>query len=195
MDNFLIERLMGIFWVIVQQFCFVCVKYAHDDIAKGDGRVVRLAVSQCAAAIALSAFCFERELGAGLVSGPLSAGEYDYFPWTVRIVICGAMILFDSLLVLYFARIVRLYTGGLDAARSTLPGDLAVCLLISALCFGYIRLSVSAAVRYGFDMCQYMWVGRFFIQISNFFYIALEIGGAILMWSFFKRIRRGADAG
>ena len=64
MSYFLIERLMGLFWVGVQQFCFTCLKYAHDDIVLGDGKARKLLVFQLSAFALLVVFCFEPELGA-----------------------------------------------------------------------------------------------------------------------------------
>lgn len=193
MHFFMIERLMGLFWVLIQQFCFVCIKYAHDDIVKGDGGAKRLAISQALVFAALGVFCFERELGIGIISESLLSERIDYFPWSVRIAICGAMILFDSLLVLYFWRIVKVYRRGLSAAHATLPGDMAVLGFVLLLCCGYIRASIGASETFGFYMDHYLWIGRFFIQISNFFYIGLEVGGAILFWLFLKQLK--ADEG
>lgn len=193
LDFFLIERGMGLFWVLVQQCCFVCIKYAHDDIARGDGKAARLAASQVAAAALLAAFCFAREAGLPGAAAYLVRDGGDYYPWSVRIALCGAMILFDSLLVLYFYRIVRIYRNGLAARRPTLPGDCAVLLSVAALCVWYVAASVGAAGRLGLDMWQYTWIGRFFIQISNFFYIALEVGGAVLFWRFYAKLRQEAS--
>ena len=184
---------MGIFWVTVQQFCFACLKYAHDGIVLGDGRARRLLVSQLLVFALLFVFCFEWELGIAVASKAMLIGGTDYYPWTVRFTICGMMILFDSLLVLYFARIVRVYRRGLSSARPTLPGDMAVSAFVAALCGGYLYFSITAARRLGFDLSTYLWIGRFFIQISNFFYIALEVGGALIIWSFLRQVRKDED--
>lgn len=178
---------MGLFWVAIQQFCFTCIKYAHDDIVKGRAAAMRLVLSQLFLFLLLAAYCFERELGIGF-SYILCTPRIDVFPWSVRIVICGAMILFDSLLVLYFWRIVRVYQRGLEAARPTFVGDLGVVAFVLFLSGGYVLASVGAADRLGLAMLQYMWIGRFFIQISNFFYIGLEVGGALLFWFFLKHL-------
>ena len=184
----MIERLMGLFWVLIQQFCFVCIKYAHDDIVGGRGRVVRLAVTQVALFLVLLVFCFERETGLVFLSKMLAKSSVDYYPWAVRIAICSAMILFDALLVLYFWRIVRVYRGGLLVARDTLKGDFAVAVFVLLLGAGYVSCSVGASEHLGFAMRQYMWIGRFFIQLANFFYIALEVGGAVLFWLFLRKL-------
>jgi len=189
LDNFLIERLMGLFWVAVQQFCFICLKYAHDGIL-GIGRTWRLLFSQLLVFALLVVFCFESELGSGYLKNALYINGVEFYGWTVRIAICGCMILFDSLLVLYFARIVRLYKFGLSAASPTLKGDLVVFAFVLVLCCSYLYGSIASSLRLSFDMYQYNWIGRFFIQISNFFYIALEVGGAILAWFFLKQLLR-----
>jgi len=188
MNVFLIERLLGIFWVTVQQFCFACLKYAHDEIVLGDGKVGRLFISQFLAFVFLVVFCFEHELGISAASGALLVGRTDYYPWAVRIVLCGVMILFDGLLVLYFARIVRVYKHGPASARPTRCVDIAVVAFVAALCGGYLYTSITAASRLGFGLSKYLWIGRFFIQISNFFYIALEVGGAFLIWFFLRQV-------
>jgi hypothetical protein len=189
MENFLIERLMGLFWVTVQQFCFTCLKYAHDSILE-IGKTRRLLMTQLLALIILIVFCFEPELGNGYLWNALYIEDVVFFEWTVRVTLCGVMIIFDSLLVLYFARIVRLYRHGLSAARPTLLGDIAVLSFVVILCCSYLYGSITSSLRLGFDMDQYNWIGRFFIQVSNFFYIALEVGGAILAWSFLRKILR-----
>ena len=186
---FLIERLMGLFWVMVQQLCFACLKYAHNCVV-GTRETGKLLLSQGFAMALLAVFCFEYELGIGFPSKALLIGKVDYYPWAVRITLCGAMILFDSLLVLYFARIVRLYRRGLSAARPTLAADLAVLAFVVVLCGGYLYGSIASAQRLRFNMFHYIWIGRFFIQISNFFYIILEVGGALLAWSFLRRLLR-----
>jgi len=140
--------------------------------------------------VLLVVFCFEYELGGGYLWRALYIKRVDFYSWTVRITLCGAMILFDALLVLYFARIVRLYRYGLDSARSTLTVDLAIFAFVAILCCGYLYGSITSALRHGFNMDQYNWIGRFFIQISNFFYITLEVGGALLAWSFLKQLAR-----
>lgn len=193
MHYFMIERLMGLFWVSIQQACFVCIKYAHDDIVNGNGRARRIAASQAAVFVLLAVLSFERELGCGFISQKLVTQGMDYYPWAVRITICAAMILFDSLLVLYFWRITKVYRNGIQAARATLPGDIAVTIATLALGACYIVFSMSASEKFGFGIEQYKWIGRFFIQISNFFYIALEVGGAIMFWLFLKKLLLGKN--
>jgi hypothetical protein len=196
MSPFLIERLMGVFWVFVQQVCYVCVKYAHDDIAGRVGGVSRLIATQICAFLALLTFCFLRELGFDGATSVFRMTRFDAYPWATRIAICSAMILFDLLLVIYFARIVRIYRRGLSAARPTLPGDVAALAAVVLLGAGYFGLGTAATERFAFTMRQYVWIGRFFIQISNFFYVGLEVGGALLFWFFLKRLRterRGAS--
>lgn len=178
---------MGLFWVMVQQFCFVCLKYAHDNIL-GNTKTARLIASHVMAFALLTVFCFEYELDLGFLSNLLRIGRMDYYPWAVRIFLCGAMIAFDSLLVLYFARIVRLYRHGRGAARPTWPADLSVFAFAAILCCGYLYVSIASASRLRFNMDQYVWIGRFFITISNFFYIGLEVSGAFLAWSFLRRL-------
>ena len=183
----MIERLMGLFWVMVQQFCFTCLKYAHDNIV-GTGKTVKLLITQLLVLVILVVFCFETELGSGYLEDVLEINDIDLYAWVVRVTICGVMILFDWLLVLYFARIVRLYRRGIAAASPTLRGDLMAIVFVAVLCCAYLYLSITSSLRLGFDMDQYNWIGRFFIQISNFFYIALEVGGAVLAWFFLKQI-------
>jgi len=180
---------MGLFWVIVQQFCFTCLKYAHDNIL-GIVKTWRLLFSQLLVLVILSAFIFSPELGSRYFWNALYINRVVFFEWVVRVTLCGVMILFDALLVLYFARIVRLYRCGLASARPTLPVDLAVFTFVAVLCCGYLYESITSSLRLGFNMDQYNWIGRFFIQISNFFYIALEIGGAVLAWLFLKHLLR-----
>jgi len=180
---------MGLFWVGVQQFCFTCLKYAHDGIL-GIGNTKRLVFIQLFSFVLLVLFCFEYELGSGYFWKTLRINKVEFDEWVVRVILCGAMILFDALLVLYFARIVRIYRYGLSSARPTLTVDLIIFAFVVVLCFSYLYGSITSSLRLGFDMDQYNWIGRFFIQISNFFYITLEVGGAFLAWSFLKQLVR-----
>ena len=174
---------------MVQQFCFTCLKYAHDNIL-GTGKTRRLLLFQLLTLVIFCAFIFSPELTNDYIRKALNIRRVLFFEWAVRIAICGVMIVFDSLLVLYFARVVRLYSRGIASARPTLPADFAVVVFVAVLCCGYFYLSMDTSLRLRIHMDQYIWIGRFFIQISNFFYIALEIGGAVLAWSFLKHLKR-----
>ena len=185
----MIERLMSLFWVMVQQFCFTCLKYAHDNIV-GTGKTRKLLLTQLLAFVLLIAYCFESELGNGYLRNALYINRVVFYEWTVRVVLCGVMILFDWLLVLYFVRVVRIYRHGIASAPPTWPGDLAVFVFVSVLSCSYLYFSITSALHLGFDMDQYNWIGRFFIQISNFFYIVLEVVGAVFAWLFLKQVTR-----
>ena len=76
---FLVERLFGLFWVMVQQFCFACLKYTHDSII-GAGMGIGLLLSQFLAFALLTALCFEQELGINFLSKALLVGGKDYYP-------------------------------------------------------------------------------------------------------------------
>lgn len=149
-------------------------------------------VRQAALLLAAALLAFIRDIFPVWTERLLVVGGSDYFPWGVRISLCAAMVLFDSLLVLYFSRIVRLYRKGLSAARPTLPGDALLCSLVAVTAAGYIWLSISAASRFGLSMEEYMWIGRFFVQLCNFSYIALEALGALLFLLFLRRLRSDA---
>lgn len=186
---FICERLMGLFWVLVQQLCFVCVKYTYDDIVTGRGQRKRLAVQQGIVFFAMVFFCFQYELGFSDIPLALFIKGTEYFPWVVRITLCCAMILFDSLLLLYVFRIVRVYRYGLKTAHPTQRGDLIVLVLVTILLGSYIYTSVHTSVNHNFSMAQYNWIGRFFIQLANVFYVALEVSGALIAWKFLKHLK------
>lgn len=114
-------------------------------------------------------------------------GRKNFYPWAMRITLCAAMILFDSLLLLYTFRIYKLYRGKL--ARPTFLPDLAVTLFICVICFGYIAGSIHASLTQHISMNAYLWVGRAFVQLSNFFYVPLEIAGAVLLYKFRRAVR------
>ena len=146
--------------------------------------------SQLLAFAILAVLCFEQELGISFLSKALVVGGKDYYPWTVRITLGGVMVLFDALLVLYFARIVRLHRRGLAAARPTLAGDLVMFAFVAVLCCGYLYGSIASASRLSLNMYQYMWIGRFFVLICDFFYITLEVGGVVLIGVFLRQLLR-----
>lgn len=198
---FLVEKSMGLFWVLVQQACFCCVKYVYAGIVSGGGTAAfvrqrrRIAAVQIAAAASLVVLCFERELGVGGLSRLLDLDAADFYPWAVRMALCAAMILFDALLLLYTFRIYRIYRHGLSAARPTLPADAALTAGVLALWALYEAGGIHAALSRGLTIDDYVWIGRAFIQISNFFYVPLEICGASLMYIFWRSVRDSKRTG
>ncbi|MDO4988784.1 MAG: hypothetical protein Q4E17_07170 [Synergistes sp.] len=189
MDYFMIERLMGLFWVFIQLFSFCAIKYAYTDILENKGLSRTALLSSAVFFCLLVVYSFMPEFGMNKVPDMLIRGENFYFPWSVRIILCAAMIMFDALLVLYFARIVRIYRGGRRAARNTLSGDCAVAAFCVLLAFFYITGGISACEKYGFSMDEYLWIGRFFILLSNFFYITLEVSGAVMIMKFLNTLK------
>lgn len=192
---FLTDKLMGLFWVLVQQVCFCGVRYVYESLVPCGRSARRIAAPQAAVLVLLTILCFERELGIPFLSSLLVFGLRDFWPWTMRIALCGAMILFDALLLLYTYRIYRIYRRGLQAAGPTLAGDAALTLLVLALCAGYAAGSIRATLAHDISMDDYTWIGRAFIQISNFFYAPLEIAGAALLWRFWRAVREDAEGG
>lgn len=194
MSVFTIERIFELFWTLVQIICFSCVKYAHDDIAFGTGRGVRIAAVGGMTVLVLATASFLPELG---FYAPLrwDVGGVEYYAWAVRMSLCAAMMFFDLMIVLYFYRITRLYKKGLSAARGTFLVDVAVFTLFVVSAGVYICASTSASVRLGFSWMEYRWVGRFFVEMANFFYLALESAGAVLLWKFLAYLKeeRGND--
>ena len=99
------------------------------------------------------------------------------------------MILFDALIVLYFYRLLRLYEGNPLREKSPVPKDLGVVFFVGSLFLLYTAFSIKTILRHELSMWDFVWIGRFFIQISNLFYITFEVGGALLFWRFLKRTR------
>lgn len=187
--QFTVERLMGLFWVLIQQICFCGLKWGYQRITKEDAAFARFLFFQGMAFLLLCLVCFGRELSLPFWGALLRYGEYDFYPWSVRILLCSSMILFDALIVLYFYRLLRLYEGQPLAEKSTLPKDLAVLFFVGSLCAFYLFFSMRAILRHSLTPWDFVWIGRFFIQISNLFYITFEVGGALLFWRFLKQTR------
>lgn len=188
MATFTIERLLELFWLAVQQFCFVWLKYAHDGAACGAGHGVRLTAEQCMVFLAFAVFSFQPELGLNFMSRFYDLRGIDYFAWIVRMTLCGAMVLFDALLVLYFSRLVRICRRGLPQDSSTLCGDLLLVLAVALPVIVYICAGIGASERHLFGWEQYMWVGRFFVALANCAYIALEGAAAVMFWRFVRKL-------
>ena len=131
---------------------------------------------------------FEQELSIKFLSSMLIFGRKNFYAWTIRITLCAAMILFDSLLLLYTFRIYKLYRCGLACVHSTIWADFAVTLFVCLICAGYIAGSIHASLTQRISMNAYLWVGRAFVQLSNFFYVPLEIAGAILLYKFYRAV-------
>ena len=186
---FLMEKSLGLFWVLIQQGCFCGVKYIYEGLIPDGQGLRRIVAAQVFFFAALTALCFERELGLALLSSALKYGDRDFYPWAMRITLCSAMILFDALLLLYAFRIYRLYRRGLAAAGPTLPADAALALLTCALCVAYTAGAIHATLVRDIPMDDFYWTGRAFIQLSNFFYVPLEITGAVLLYRFWRTVR------
>jgi len=189
MDVFFIERFLCLFWLAVQQVCFACIKYAYGDIV-GTKATLRTEMARNVTLFSLIAvLSFMRDLFPGTSGALFAANGTDYYPWAVRIFLCAAMVLFDSLLVLYFWRIVRVYKKG-AAARRTWPADALLVAFIFSAAAVYLYGSIGAAGRLGIPPEDYVRIGRFFVQVCNFSYIALESIGALLIASFLLGMRK-----
>ena len=187
--QFTIERLMGLFWVLIQQICFSGLKWVYQDISEKATSIRRLFLLQGGSFFLLCLLCFGRELSLPFFPTLLLFGERDFYPWSVRILLCSAMILFDALIVLYFYRLLRLYEGNPLREKSPVPNDLGVVFFVGSLFLLYTAFSIKTILHHDLSMWDFVWIGRFFIQISNLFYITFEVGGALLFWRFLKRTR------
>ena len=187
--QFTIERLMGLFWVLIQQICFSGLRWVYQDILEKGTSIRRFFLLQMGCFFFLCLLCFGRELSLPFFRTLLLVGERDFYPWSIRILLCSAMILFDALIVLYFYRLLRLYEGNPLQEKSAIPKDIAVLFFVSSLFLLYTVLSIQTVLRHNLSMWDFVWIGRFFIQISNLFYITFEVGGALLFWRFLKRTR------
>lgn len=196
LDHFLIQRFMGFFWIATQQILFCGVKYAYDTIARKGGAKLKLLVGANIAFFVFFAYvCFERELGFWVFWGSLiTTTRYNLYQWGMCIFVCSSMILFDVLIALYIYRIVRVVRKGLAAARPTFAGDVVAGGIVALLGATYYFDSVRASLALGFSMDEYFWIGRFFIQVSNFFYAAFETFSAVMFLTLLKKLkeRKGA---
>ena len=186
---FLVEKSLGLFWVLIQQCCFCMVKCVYEKLIPNGQGLRRIVLIQAFLFIILAILCFEQELSIKFLSSLLFFGRRNFYPWAVRIILCSAMILFDALLLLYTFRIYKLYKFGLAAMRPVFPVDFALTLFICVICAGYISGTIHATLTRNISMNLYFWLGRAFIQFSNFFYVPLEIAGAVLLYKFYHSVR------
>lgn len=181
---------MGLFWVLIQQVCFGGIKYVYESLLHPTQGARKYLLQQAFIFGVLCVLAFERELGVPFLSSILTRPHGDFYPWAIRIALCGAMILFDSLLVLYIYRVYRLYRDGLTAAGPTWATDGAVVVAVVSLCVVYVWQSIEATAALNIPMANYRWIGRAFIQLSNFFYVPLESGAAVLLYLFWRALRK-----
>ncbi|MDR1732959.1 MAG: hypothetical protein LBR61_12805 [Synergistaceae bacterium] len=184
---FLIEKSMGLFWVLVQQICFCGARYLYEGLLS-DRSLRRFYAGQFVIALLFVCLCFERELGLPFFSSWLVVGTRDFYPWAVRITLCGVMIAFDMLLLLHVYRVFRIYKRG--RVRFASWADGAIVAGTGLLCVVYIWRSIRATLAFNLSIDDYTWIGRAFIQFSNFFYMPLEIGAAFIFYAFLKTLRR-----
>ncbi len=163
----MIDKSLELFWVLIQQCCFCGVKYIYEGLIPNGQSLKRIILTQVIIFAVLVILCFEQELSIKFLSSMLVFGRKTFYPWAMRITLCAAMILFDSLLLLYTFRIY----------------------FICVICFGYIAGSIHASLTQKISMNAYLWVGRAFVQLSNFFYVPLEISGAVLLYNFWRAVR------
>ncbi len=191
---FLIEKSMGLFWVLIQQICFGGSKYVYESLVRPEqGTRTYLLQQGCIFGI-LCVLAFERELGVPFLSSILNRPHGDFYPWGIRIMLCGVMILFDSLLVLYIYRICRLYRHGLASVRPTGIADWGLVAVVATFCVLYVWHSIETSAAFRIPMWDYPWIGRAFIQISNFFYVPLESLAALLLYLFWCDLKKDLEA-
>ncbi|MBQ6774740.1 MAG: hypothetical protein IJP48_11875 [Synergistaceae bacterium] len=164
------------------------VKCVYEKLIPNGQSLRRIVMTQVILFIILVILCFEYELSIKFLSSLLLFGRRNFYPWSVRIILCSAMILFDALLLLYTFRIYRLYKFGFESLSPVFPVDLALTLIICLICSGYIAGTIHASLTRNISMRSYVWLGRAFIQFSNFFYVPLEITGAILLYKFYHAV-------
>ncbi|GHS90954.1 hypothetical protein AGMMS49957_17640 [Synergistales bacterium] len=180
---FLAEKLMGLFWVLVQQTCFCGTKILYESLSRERARVRTILFFQCVIFLAFCAVSFERELGIPFLSSALWIGERDFYPWAVRVILCSGMVLFDALLALYIYRIFRLCYDGHTAFCPTFLWDTFVFLCVTAVCAGFINQSVSTTIAHDLDMdMEFTWIARSFLAFSNFFYVLFETCAAAVLF-------------
>ena len=190
---YLFATIMVLFWILVQQICLCCIKWAYEDIL-GRGAGVRRYI---AANVAAFLFCLLLAFGCQFDVDPifplLPSGLHAIYHRLRWNFFCNVMLMLDALLVAYALRIYRLYMSPSPEAGSK-KGVFFADLLIGGAFFGFFLLyhwGLCVTVqRHTLSLVALDTIQFFYIKIANFFYAFFEGTLAVLLWKIYRRIER-----
>lgn len=180
---------MALFWVVVQQTCLGCARWACDDLGGKRRSWVPFLAAQ----------------GAGLGVLALLAGA-DLMGWVPRLhphgnnspslvwqLLCTFMLVLDGGLLAYEWRFTRLHAVGGEG-----PGDPALkpFLVWGALCLGlygvYFAGAFGVAQRHGLGLREWEHLCLFYFRIVNTLYLVLEGSMGLVAFLLWRNLKREA---
>lgn len=186
------SMVMVLFWILVQQICLCCIKWAYEDILGNSGVVKWFVAANVALFFCCVLFAFDSRLAVALVYESLPTGVrhiYDRLRWNF---FCSVMLILDGLLIMYGFRIYKLYMSQVPAVRPRLAvgiGDF-VAGGIFLVFFGVYHYGMaSVAMSHRLSEVDLYAIQFFYIKIANFFYAFFEGTLAVLLWRVYRRIK------
>jgi len=178
---------MVLFWVLVQQTCLFCARWACDDLS---GEKKPLAPF-CAAQAIL--FLIVSTLAVGDIADwiPRLHEHANNSPSMVWQFICTVMLALDGGLIAYAWRFYRLH-----ALKGKHPKDTALTLFVAwgtvcLLLYGaYFLPALSTAVRHSLNLWEWEYICLFYFRIVNTCYLVLEGAMGFVAFSLWRNLRK-----
>lgn len=181
---------MALFWVLVQQTCLGCARWACDDLG-GTKRPLKPFLRGQGAFFLLLALLAAADL-AGLV--PRLHHHTNNSPSLVWQFLCTAMLVLDGGLLAYEWRFYRLHASGASGAGTDRAWG--VFLLWGGLCLAlygvYFAGAVSVAWRHSLDLREWGHLCLFYFRIVNTLYLILEGSMGLVAFLLWRNLRREA---
>jgi hypothetical protein len=185
---------MFLFWILVQQVCLCCAKWAYEDIL-GRTSTKRYVAFHAVIFLTLVILAFDTLFGVDIVFGMLPIGALRFYGRLKWNFLCDVMLILDALLVFYGLRIYRMYMSERPKTPSRTrvrTEDFIVAAGFLLFFIAYHRGMTDAILTYNLSGAAVRRLQFVFIRICGFFYMLFEGSGAVLLWRVYMKSREKA---
>lgn len=190
---YLFAMVMVLFWIFVQQVCLCCIKWAYEDILGHGERIKKYAAINIVIFMLCVLYAFDQQLGIDVLYNMFHKRllfAYHRFRWNF---FCGAMLVLDSLLLMYALRIYKLFMSSNPRPASRLAVFTGDCLVGGAF-FAFFLVyhwgMGSVFYSHWLSVESHDAIQFFYIKIANFFYAFFEGMFAVLLWRIYRVIKQ-----
>lgn len=176
-----------LFWILVQQTCLLCARWACDDLS---GRKKPLALFLAAQALL---FLIVSTAAVSDLAGwlPRLHEHTNNSPSMVWQFLCTVMLALDGGLIAYAWRFYRLHV-----LKGNLPVDNALKLFVAwgtvcLLLYGaYFAPALSVATRHSLTLREWEYICLFYFRIVNTCYLILEGAMGLVAFLLWRNLRK-----